>query len=290
MSQIKTIMHKDDAVISFIMDKRGVAEKIIEIYNKQLLPFYISEKDQDKESEIKLLLQMWLLERTISKTRKDIEPLIAFYGADLFKSNHLVSLNDCYWMMDDTPDKNNEKWEDVNPFKKWDYKEDEYFNLIHSPTNVRELSKESPNLTLSGMNKRFWYRNKDGKLGIITEDSRADMMLYKTAKEISADSVVSVRDYIISKGIIYSFHEVETNENVERIPFNVLYDEVADDNNSKLVNLENCCKKYNIPKWKEFIGNIIKLDEKTGNKERNLCEIGILRDSNTLEIIGFEKI
>ncbi len=277
---VRTVMHKNDEVLTYECDKRGIATKVLSVERKDLLPFAAAN-----ESSYKISLQMWLLERSIGKTRKDIEPLIAFYGVEYFKSSNYASLFDCYWIKNEK----DETWENISPYRNWNSEEDCYFNLIHSPTEVESFSKLSPNLTLPGVEKRFWYV-KDGKLGIITESSQADMAVYKAAKKLGLESIASRRDYIVIKGTIYAFHPVNVNEHTERVPFSMFYDAVADDSKTKVKNLEICCEKFGLKGWQNFFKGIMAIDNEVGNKDRGLSEIGVLRNPDTLEVIGFEPI
>lgn len=277
---IKTVMHKNDEVLTYECDKRGIATKIENVARKDLLPFASVD-----ESSYKLSLQIWLLERSIGKTRKDIEPLVAFYGVDYFRSQNYASLFDCYWVRNDE----SEVWEDICPQRNWDPENDSYFNLIHSPTEVESFSKASPNLTLSGVERRFWHV-KDGVLGIITESSQADMAVYKAAKKLGLTSIVARRDYLVIKGTIYAFHPVKVSSSTERVPFSMYYDQVADDSKTKIQNLEACCNRFGIKGWKEFFKGVMTVDQEVGNKDRGLSEIGVLRNADTLEVLGFEPI
>lgn len=284
----KEILHCNDTVASVEIDRRGFISKIYRIDHPDLLPCVNS----DDETDLKIGLQRWLLSRQLGRTRADIAPIKAFYGADIFQSKNMVSLNDCYWMRDigeDDKAVSDEDWESVSPFTNWDYEEDCYFDLLHDPENTYDVDNISPNLTIPGNDPRFWYK-KDGEIGIITESSQRDMKTYKKAIELGFEEFIAPRSYIILQGTIYSFHPTGTSENVERIPFDLLYDSVADENVKKIDNLKNCCDKFGLSNWRKFMSAVMKLDSELGNKERNLCEIGVLRDVTSLNVLGFEKI
>lgn len=284
----KEILHCNDTVATVEIDRRGFISKIYRIDAADLLPCVNSED----ETDLKIGLQRWLLSRQLGRTRADIAPIKAFYGADIFQSRNMVSLNDCYWMRelneDDRPDPD-EDWDSVSPFTNWDYEEDCYFDLLHDPENTYDVDNISPNLTIPGNESRFWYK-KDGEIGIITESSQRDMKTYKKAIELGFEEFIAPRSYMILQGTIYSFHPTGTSENVERIPFDLLYDSVADENLKKIDNLKKCCDKFGLSNWRKFLSAVMKLDSELGNKERNLCEIGVLRDTTSLNVLGFEKI
>ena len=83
---------------------------------------------------------------------------------------------------------------------------------------------------------------------------------------------------------------VRLMDNTERVPFDTIYDTYADDSLSKIENLKRACEAVGLLDWRDFFGTVIQLDEALGNKERELCEIGILRDASTLDVLGFERI
>jgi len=275
------IMHKNTPVATVLFDERGFVSEVKKIHNRELLPCLDSEDKKD----LRLGLQRWLLSRDLGRTRTDFGPLRTFYGNHLFISKNKASLYDCYWLKGDEK----ETWETESAFANWDYEDDEYFDLLFDPENIEQVHGKSPNLTLPGLTHQFWYR-KDGQLGLISENSQKEMKMYKKALELGVEKYVSKRDYMIVRGVIYTFRNVPTSENVERIPFDILYDSVAKEENSKIKNLSICCQKYNLENWRDFFVSVVKLDEAMGNKDRALCEFGVLRDANTLETIGFEPI
>jgi hypothetical protein len=180
-------------------------------------------------------------------------------------------------------------WKDVSPYNSWDEESDCYFGIISDPENTYKVDNVSPNLTIPGPEHKFWYR-VDGQLGYINESAQKDMFLYKKALEHGCDDVVSPRQYLILEGKIYTFAPVETSEEIERVPFDVLYDGIEDKNKSKMENLRATCEHFKLNNWKQFFGNVTKLDEILNNKERELSDIGVLRNANTLEVVGFDKI
>lgn len=280
--QKKHLMHKDIKIALITLDDRGFIAEVNEVYEPHLLPCYLSENKKD----LKLGLQRWLLNRELSRTRSDFSPLRSFYGDDYFISKDKASLFDCYWIKDM---ENEDTWEEHNFFKNWDYENDGYFDLLQDPEEIEKVYCSSPNLSIPGCDHRFWFIY-NGQLGLISEASQKEMRIYKKALELGIEKFIAKRTYIIIRGTIYTFIPVSTSEKVERVPFDILYDSVAKDTVSKTENLANCCKQYGLSNWKEFFTSIIKLDEALGNKERNLCEFFVLRNTDNLQILGFEMV
>lgn len=286
MKQI--IMHKDTEVCSITLDERGYVESVDSVQNEALLPCALDaqwEKEKNPK-DLKFGVQKWLLTRMISRGRSDYAPLRTFYGEERFVSKNRVSLADCYWVKAADSD---ETWESVNPFASWDEDSDSYFGILNEPEDTYMVDNISPNLTISGVEHKFWYR-MDGNLGYLNEAAQSDMAFYKKALEIGCADIVAKRQYIILSGKIYTFTPTETSESVERIPFDLLYDTVEDRSLSKMENLKKTCETYGLSKWKNFFSLMTKLDNATDNKERELSDIWVLRDSDTLKIIGFSRI
>ena len=275
-------MHKNDPVCSIIFDSRGYVNQVPEVIRSELLPCMFSEKPD----ELKFGIQRWLLRRTSGRNRNDYTPLRTFYGNELFTSKYKASLFDCYWILPPGEDKS---WDDISLFRNWDSEDDEYFGILNDPENTGSLSRLSPNLTLPGNEHRFWYMD-DNKLGIITESAQMDVKKVKMAAELGIEELFHPRKYLILCGTIFSFHPVEFSEKLERIPLDYYYDAICDENLSRMENLGNCCKELGIEGWKKYFGAICKFDDATGNKERELSSIGVLRDADTLTPVRFEKI
>lgn len=282
MENKQTIMHKNKEVCNLTLDSRGYVASIDNVKEPLLLPCVISTNKDD----LKFGIQKWLLTRMVGRSRTDYSPIRTFYGDEFFISKHRVSFSDCYWMKEmDSP----LTWEEINPHTHWDEENDCYFGIITDPENTCKVDNLSPNLTIPGPQHRFWYR-LDGTLGYLNGTAQEDMNIYKKALELDCDSIVAKRQYLILAGKIYTFAPVETNEQIERIPFDIIYEGMEDKRKSKMENLKSICEHVQLNDWRQFFGKITKLDDFLNNKERELSDIGVLRDTETLKIIGFDKI
>ena len=81
----------------------------------------------------------------------------------------------------------------------------------------------------------------------------------------------------------------QTSKKVERITLENLYVSTYDQNKTQMENLEYTCKFYDIPYWAEFLERLGVLNEKT-DISYNIGDIGVLRETDTLKIIGFCKL
>lgn len=274
----KQLMHQNKVVAEISMSKTTKNISHVDVKNADLFPVV---DDSDINS-----IRRWLLNRSSIINRKDILPLVRFYGEREYISENLCSLYDCYWLKDkDSPD----SWEDISPFHQ-DLEEDSIFLSVIKPDDFEYFTPNSPNLTIAGKDPVFWYYNEDsGELGQLNLNAQRDMDFYKESLSVGVD-ILKPRTYLILSGYICTFTPVETSEEIERIPLGQLYLSVMDPEKSKKQNLEYCCEYYDIPNWESFIDDVLKFNRQTKTHEIDLLDIGVLRDAHSLKYIGMDRI
>ena len=295
----KILMHKKDKVAALSFNKYGYLNNLKEVYNEKLLPPGITGSS---EAEIRAGLERWCISRSLSENRIDIAPYREFYGHKTFISDNGISLFDCYWFADG----NNKDWDKENAYDNWNPKEDILYTMIAHPEDIRYIlykkdSKNTPNYTIPGSLSRMWYykKSKNGaKIPVILfGDAKKEMMMYNLGRD---SGVIAERKYIILAGRIYAMVAAQTNKNIELISFDNYYANSAEEGKEKLENFEITCKKWHIPNWEEFLHNVLDVDNLVESKNNpgvtpvghihDFADFGVLRDSNTLEIIGFAKM
>lgn len=268
-------MHKDITVATFtISDNNRISN--------------VKVMDQDRfpnigDTEINAL-RRWLIGRKTALNRIDVAPVASFYGTSNYMSDNLRSLNDNYWIKDVDSDKT---WEDISP-EKIDLTEDGVYLSIVKPKDFEGFTPNSPNLTLPGKVPIFWHKMGD-RLGLINANAQSDMGLYKKAVSNNF-SIFGERTYILLAGNIYTFVDKTLPENVERIPFDQLFFSIEDKTRSKSENFKACCEHYNIKNWREFIRELLAFNNTSSDTKIDLLDIKVLRNTDTLEILGFDKI
>ena len=158
------------------------------------------------------------------------------------------------------------------------------------PDEIRRVNghimSNSPNFTIPGSKQRIWYKTSN-ELLLLHGNPQTEISNYKKTKHIST---VAHRNYFILGDEICVSIVPQVNKKIERIPFNLLYNACEDKSKNKMQNLQYCCEINQIPNWKDFFTNMFEYDEIIGNHNRELADIGVLRDSQTFEIIGFENL
>ena len=276
MRGTQILMHKGNKVATCSFDSIGYLKSISKIHDKKLLPLSVGEENPVLD------LQRWILARSIAPNRRDLASRREFYGSSSFLSETGISLFDHYWFANDT----HNDWEKENPFDNWDCKKDSLYLMYSKPEELKNINTNSPNFTIPGKKPRMWYRSGND-ICLLHGDAQKEMHEYKLAKE---NPVVNKREYAILSGIIYAVTIGETNKNIEQISFEDLYNSCAREDRSKMENLQYCCEKYGLNNWKQYFSHVCAFDEATGNENRELCDIHVLRNSDTLEIIDFAKL
>lgn len=271
----KTLMHKNVPVASLKVTPDGILEDVVKVINPEFLP--------ENNGNVKRSLQRWLMLRQISRSRKDISPLRDFYGSKMFISKNMRSLYDCYWLKSES-----ETWEEINAFENWDYQTDDILLALINPVEFEEISYDSPNLTISGADNALWFYDEK-HLGQITNNAQRQMNNYKTAVK-NGISILKPRKYLLIYSMIFVFTPSDTSQNIESIAFDTLYNQTEDEKLNKMENLQKCCEHFKIPDWRRFINQMMEYDRLCKNSERELSDIRILRDADTLDIIRFDKL
>lgn len=267
-----TLMHGPDKVAECKFDKRGYLQSIGKIHNEKLMPIAIRENPT-------LDLQRWLLGRSLSTGRRDLTRHRDFYGNSNFISEHGISLFDTYWFADEGFN----EWEKVNAFDNWICEADSYFLMLLRPDALLDIDRNSPNLEIPGQTPRLWYRDEEGQLYLLFDDAQEQMQKNK------ANFGYAKRRYVVLHGRMLAMIPAFTSKEVEMLNFEDLYNSCKDDKKSKLENLQATCNQYHLTNWKKFFGLIMEEEERTGI-EFELSDIGVLRNTKTLETIGFAPL
>ena len=274
---IKTLMHKNTPVVSMRISSTGALEEIVRVFDESLLP----ERGEDTTRA----MQRWLLLRGTSTARKDIQPLREFYGSKMFTSVNMRSLFDTYWLKVSA----DETWDSVNAFDNWDPDDDDIFLALLYPRDFEGPRYDSPNLTVPGSLERIWYKDETHSLGIICSDAQKEMSEYNIAKKNNI-SIVKPKSYFILGGTIFTYEMASTSKDIEQVSFDSLYNASEDKSLDKMENLQKCCETFHIPEWEGFLNEMLTFDELCGKEDRELSDIKVLRDADTLRILGFDKL
>lgn len=277
------LMHQDIPVCLMQLNNNNQVEDVIEIYNQDLLPPSIS---LDEDRDIRIELTRWLKGRIYSPCRLDIMEVQPFINKDSLSLAGKISLFDSYWLCN----KNSEKWEDINPYKHWDFNKDEICLLNLRPEYFKkDIKINSPILAIPGREIRLFYKNNKGDIFLLSQNVIKEMSFYKKNKE---NPSVAKRKYIALSGKLFSARKMFTNENVEAFPLSDLLIKTDGFGEKGLEETLHCITSFGIPRLKamEFIKNMIEADENIGDDTREPDSIYLLRDVKTLEFFDIATL
>lgn len=307
------LMHKNRVLAAFELNNNNeVCQLAINKKLWQYLPLMLKisihykyiEKETDNvayiDEEGRYSLEEWISDRSIPVNRENILNYVDKKSKTInfALENHMVSLIDCYWVKEKNE---NIRWEDISLFKKANAFDT--FRVIES--NREKGTKYSGvNSTLGGCLEKYWFT--------AIKDTRKQLMLAKrhlvnydilTIREVIATKIyesIGFKNYVKYKyvrntngDIIGCKCEVFTNEKLELI---TAYDLLAEFNLTQQydtkANLIELASKYGANKQEvEIQLDIMTLvDYLITNRDRHLNNIGFLRDSDTLQIVGMAPI
>ena len=167
--------------------------------------------------------------------------------------------------------------------------------MFFSPWEVNTKSiKESPDFTTGGILKKRWrqyegkntisYLLKAGSLAAKQEPLN-EVLVSVLCERLKV--IESVKYQLATEGMVMvskcdNFVTLDT----DYVPAKDIYfSEPREQEESVYAHLIRMCEKYNIPNAKEHIDWTIFIDTITGNEDRNLDNIGFIRDIKTMKFI-----
>ena len=270
---IKKLMHKNTEVCTLKFKNDDIVECVKDVSAPELV--------FGEENASAFVKRGWYLREPYG--RRDIAEIRQFYSSSRIRSKTRRSLFDCYWIKDS----DEQTWESVSPYSSYDPDDDAIFLALVRPEEFEGFMEDSPNLTIPGKSRRFWYRGTDGKLCMLYGSAQREMSVKKEAVKLGCDDILAPREYMFLREDIFVVSPAQTSEDVEMVPFTYLYESVEDPGAGMLDNVETTCEYYGLKGWEQFFSKMSTLDKSTEKTQREFWEVGVLRDANTLKYTGF---
>lgn len=291
------LMHKDIIVCLFNIDEDGNISNIQYTNNTNHIPLGGQMND--------MKFHEWWKDRAIPKTRHGAKNALQKLGYKSTNSalinNLALSLNDCYWIK---PRNENLRWPDVNLFTN-DFV-DEFGEITINSSYDINLSKKTKFDCASsqGELQKKWCIDKDGRRLLIKgnygdsyQQSLNEVFAsklhfkqgFKNYTEYKLVNLVTTNDENAIGCMSYNF----CNENVESISaWELLQSSKIRKNESLFYPFRELCLLNGI-KEEEFdyyMDYLIMSDYLLSNTDRHMNNISIIRDPNSLKLIGFSPI
>ena len=271
---------KDQTVLTF-KDVEGVPKDILRIDNQELLPICLK-----RECNINTVTK-WLNERSIPENRDGYKDAVVEFGNEWLLNKNYLSLSDQYWIK-----KRTETWKKVNYFNNM-YSMDAG-DIFFKPWTVNKKNfAPGPDLTTNGVAKKRWIRNADGTSSLIKatnveskQSPLGEVLVSVLCEKLGIIDCVKY-DLHIEGTTICSICDNFITEDTELVPAHyIYYEEERPSDRPVHEHLIRMCELFDIPDAEEYIKALIFVDALSGNEDRNLSNIGFIRDVNTLKFIG----
>lgn len=277
-----SLMLKDTEVIRF-KGYSVIPSEIGKIITPEALPAQLRYKDKLTMDDF----NKWFKSRQMPDEREDLAYVLETYG-DNWRDSHYASLTDQYWLK-----RRDEGWAKVNMFR-GNYSLD-LGNAFFAPGKISSKIKgDSPDLTTGGIVKKRWVLNYTTKQSSLVkaaseqtkQEPLNEVLASVLAEQLELPNVVSY-DYHIEGTSLCSICKNFVTEDAELVPLSAFYSLIPrKENESVYDHILMMCDKLEIPGAKEHLDMMIFFDKLIHNTDRNLSNIGFLRDSSTFRFIG----
>lgn len=273
---------KNNKVLT-LKDVEGVPSEVTKVDAPELLPLSLRQHCTSED------FRKWLKTRSIPNDREGLSEIKEEFGSDWLLSKNYASLSDQYWIK-----RRDETWKKINFFTNT-YDRD-IGDMVFKPWDVTAQKKyrnNSPDLTTGGILKKRWMQYSDRSSCLIKagsvmthQEPLSEVLVSVLAEQLEVIKCVKY-DLWVEGTTICSKCDNFITQDTELVPAHMIYYQKERAENESVYNhLLSACDDYEIPGAKEFIDWMIFIDNMTGNEDRNLGNIGFIRDINTMKFIG----
>lgn len=296
------LKHKNINVLIIEIDDFAKITKIHEVINENHVPISIKYQNEEKEKSI----NSWLKNRAIPFGREKVQDILSFlnlkYPQQLLLKSLGLSLSDCYWICPQNQS-NSLKWESINLYI--NTFSDDMGNVLFGDKMHKEINILSPDNSTAGWLKKRWIK-KDNKTYLLKagsydeqQEPYNEVIATRIMKRLNINHIPYDICYEQSKKddnhYAYSTCDNFTSLDAEFIPaYDILeHYEKGNKKSNELTDYNytiQCYKKLGVPNAEEEINKMLVVDYLIANIDRHSNNFGVLRNPDTLEIIGVAPI
>lgn len=289
-----TLMHKNHRTLDVEIDNdSGGIVAAGDVYCAERIPIGISVKDGKPEMQE---LKAWWSHRSIPISRSGIGKALETMGigttSELLTKCMGLSLSDSYWVR---PESSDLAWENVNFFDN-DFSDDVGNILFGEKPASDTINMMSPDGSSDGWLKKKW-KITDGERVLVKGGSN---FFQEPFNEVIASRIA---DRLGLNHVTYSIGFEGRNQSpvcicedfadgstelISAGAVNKVLPTVR--NESKYEHFVRCCEFLKIPNITKSLDEMLTLDFIIANQDRHMGNFGVLRNSDTLEYIGFAPI
>ena len=272
---------KDKKVLT-LKDIQGVPSDIQKIDAPELLPVCL-QADCTFEQ-----FKKWLDRRNIPEQREGLKEMKDEFKTSWLENKNYASLTDQYWLR-----KRGESWKKINFFNNIYSKDIGDMAFVPWTVSKKKYDTFSPDLTTNGVLRKRWVQLSDRTSVLVKAASAAthqeplsEVLVSLMAEELDIIPYVKY-DLCVEGMIMCSKCNNFITEDTEFVPaYDIYFAEEKKEGEGVYDHILNMCEKFGIPDMEEFLKGVITIDNITGNEDRNLGNIGFIRDVNTMKFVG----
>ncbi len=285
MKMFYDLMHKDTEVIQLSLDDNGLIESHGKVISPEHLPIGTFQKGILNDRDLK----EWWSKRSIPASRIGIKDIL--YKLDVPCTTALItrcmglSLSDQYWIRESGTDVS---WGDVNFFDNG-FSEDLGNLMFGTDLNKKDLNLNTPDNTSDGILKKRW-KIIDGARYLIK--SGGGIALQEPFNELVASHLMDILDidhvhYDLTwmDGRPYSICADFIDRDTELISASNFLNSYSRKKDNKYTQYVSSCSQFGID-IVPTLDRMIVTDFIMINTDRHLNNFGMVRDADTLEMIG----
>ena len=285
------LKHKNITVLSMeIDDETFTITKVMKVLNSKHIPIGVHF---DRDIIDRKALNHWLKGRSIPASRENIDGALETVGQlntqSLITKCYGLSLSDCYWIC---PQNLNLDFDDLNFFEN-DFSKD--MGEILFGKHLDSFSLMSPDNTSDGWLKKKWIINTGeryllkGASGVCRQEPFNEEIANKVMEKLDIAHVKY--EVVFRDGIPYSLCKNFLSKDTELISAWHVYSHLKKPNHfSVFEHLVDCYEKIGVKNPRESLEKMLVADFLIANTDRHMNNFGIIRNSNTLEVLGVAPI
>ncbi len=273
---------KDNKVLT-LKDVEGVPCEVLRIDAPELLPVFLKDNCTSEN------FRKWLSQRAIPSTREGLDRMKERFGQEWLVNKSYATLTDQYWIK-----WRSETWKKVNFFN--NIYDKDVGDMAFKPWDMavqKRYRNNTPDVTTGGILMKRWLQNADRtsflvKAGSLQthQEPLSEVLVSVFAEQLNQIPCVKY-DMWVEGVTMCSKCDNFITEDLELVPASAIYyKKERREDESIYLHLIRACEEYEIPDAQHFLDWMIFIDNVTGNEDRNLNNIGFLRDSNTMKFIG----
>ena len=275
------LMLQNRKVFTF-REENGIVTAVGKPEGIELLPVFLQgDYSAEKVNE-------WFKKRGIPSEREGLPEMMKEFGSEWLSNKNRLSLSDQYWVK-----MRFEEWKKINFF-------DNRFSMdvgdiaFHPWSFHRKnINNHTPDLTTNGILRKRWKMDQNGSAILIKAGSKA--MHQEPLSEVLVSVLLEQLD--IMPFVRYDLWVEGTHlcsacrnfitKDTDLVPLSAIYYKKERKSGESIYDhILKMCDLFEVPGMKEYLDAMIFIDRITGNSDRNLGNIALIRDVKTLKFKG----